>query len=86
MTAGTPLDCREVVDRLYEFLDQELTPDVQRAVRAHLMACAHCFALHRFEDAYHRFVEARVRAGHAPPALRRRILGLLLTERDPGAS
>jgi anti-sigma factor (TIGR02949 family) len=84
--AGRPMECREAVDRLYEYLDRELEPAVERAVRDHLASCAHCFALHHFEDAYRRFLEARTRAQGAPPALRRRILERLLSGGDPDAA
>jgi anti-sigma factor (TIGR02949 family) len=84
-TPDRPAGCREVVDRLYEYLDRELDSAVERAVRGHLAECAHCFALHRFEDAYRRFLEARAQAKGAPPELRRRILHHLLSGRDPEA-
>jgi len=71
-------DCLEATEHLYEYLDGELTPMVESAVRAHLAACGHCFSLFGFEQAYLRFLEARARAQGAPPALRRRILEQLL--------
>ena len=76
------LDCREAADRLYEYLDGELTPADEAAVRTHLADCAGCFSLFGFESAYLRFLEARARARNAPPALKRRILDQLLL--DPG--
>jgi anti-sigma factor (TIGR02949 family) len=82
-TPDRPAGCREAVDHLYEYLDRELDPSVERAIREHLAECAHCFALHRFEDAYRRFLEARVQARSAPPELRRRILDRLLAGGDP---
>lgn len=84
--ADRPTGCREVWELMYEYLDRELTPATEEAIRAHLAACAHCFGLHRFEDAYRRFLVARTRAQHAPPSLRRRILHQLLPGRDPDAS
>lgn len=78
--------CREVVDHLYEYLDRELTPEAERAITDHLAACARCFALRNFEDAYRRFLTARARARAAPPGLRRRILERLLAGRDPDAA
>ncbi len=69
-----PLDCQGALDRLYEYLDGELTPDIEQAVRSHLDACARCFALFNFEDGFLKFLEARTRAQGAPPELKRRIL------------
>ena len=43
--SGAPrnIDCREAVERLYEYLDRELTPEVRAEVEQHLTACAGCF-------------------------------------------
>jgi len=74
------IDCQEALDRLYEYIDGELTPQRSEAVRRHLAACAHCLHLAGFETAYVRFVEARARAREVPDALRRRVLELILFE------
>ncbi len=76
--------CREAFDRLYAYLDGELTEDQHEAVRRHLAACRDCFAVAEFESAYLRFVEARTPSGRAPEHLRKRILrSLLFGERRP---
>jgi len=72
------IDCQEAADRLYEFLDGELSAAADAQVRAHLTACAHCFGLFDFETAYLRFLEARARARVAPAHLRQQILDQLL--------
>ncbi len=74
------IDCMEVLDRLYEYLDGELTPVRAAEVQRHLDVCAPCFRLSGFESAYVRFLEARTRAQRAPPALRKRILEQMLME------
>jgi anti-sigma factor (TIGR02949 family) len=79
------MDCREALDRLYEYLDGELTPERSEAMRAHLTCCAHCFAISDFEAAYRRFLAARARARGAPSELKRRVLERLLAEGDPPA-
>lgn len=76
------LDCQEAMERLYTYLDGELTPEAETTVRAHLEACAPCFQLFDFEEAFLRFLEARSRAHGAPPALRRRILDTLLLDSE----
>jgi len=68
------MNCREAVDHLYEYLDQELTPELEREVRAHLSHCAPCMKAADFEQAFLRFLEARCRNGAAPAELRRKIL------------
>jgi anti-sigma factor (TIGR02949 family) len=74
------IDCMEVLDRLYEYIDGELTPARAAEVQRHLDACGPCFRLSGFESAYVRFLEARTRAQHAPAELRKKILEQLLLE------
>jgi len=76
--AVDPRACLEAIEHLYDYLDGELTPEREAAVKAHLGTCAYCFSLFGFEHAYLRFLEARARAQEIPPALRRRILDTLL--------
>jgi anti-sigma factor (TIGR02949 family) len=82
--AETPhaIDCREVLDRLYEFIDGELTEVRADEVREHLAGCTPCLKVKEFEAAYVRFLEARTRARCAPEGLRKRILEQILF--DPG--
>jgi anti-sigma factor (TIGR02949 family) len=75
---GPRVDCDEALDRLYEYLDGELTPAVEAAVRRHLTACAPCLRIYDFERAFLRFLDARAQAAEAPPELRRRVLERLL--------
>ena len=74
------IDCREALDRLYEYLDEELTPIRAEEVRLHIEKCAPCFQFSSFEDTYLRFLEARTRARRAPDALRKKILHDVLFE------
>ena len=74
------IDCGEALDRLYEYIDEELTPVRSEEVRLHLEKCAPCLAVTKFEDAYVRFLEARTRLRGAPEALKKRILQQLLFE------
>ena len=72
--------CREAVEHLYEYLDKELTPQVERAVRQHLEDCQPCLEQFDFEDAFLKFLQARCRGRCAPPELKRRILHELFGE------
>lgn len=74
------IDCGQALDRLYEYIDKELTPVRSAEVRAHLEKCAPCLALSKFEDSYVQFLEARTRVQGAPDALKKRILQQLLFE------
>ena len=68
------MNCRDVLDHLYEYLDRELTPADERRIREHLAACPPCDDRFDVEQAFLRFIEARCRTHGAPPELRRRIL------------
>lgn len=83
MSEPERVDCHRAVAELYPYLDGELTPHLERAIRAHLATCAHCFGLFNFERVYLDFLRARARARSAPEPLRRRILESLLV--DPGS-
>jgi len=78
MSEPRSIDCQEAADRLYEYLDRELTPATEAEVRAHLAACAPCSSLFEFETAYLRFLHARTRSQGAPEHVRRRIVDALL--------
>jgi anti-sigma factor (TIGR02949 family) len=79
---GEEIDCDQAVEQLYSYLDEELTPDVQKAIHAHLKECADCFGHFEFERAFLRFLEARCRAEGAPPDLCKRIIDGLLPDQD----
>jgi anti-sigma factor (TIGR02949 family) len=68
------IECREAAERLYEYLDRELTPELRSEVEQHLGACAGCFHQFEFERAFLRFLEARARGRGASPELKRRII------------
>jgi anti-sigma factor (TIGR02949 family) len=68
------MKCRECVEHLYEYLDREVTPDLEREIRAHIEGCPPCGQHLDFETLFLRFVKIRCSAQAAPPALRRRIL------------
>lgn len=75
---GSSIDCRDAFDRLYAYLDGELSPQHEAEVREHLEMCKPCFKLAKFESAYLRFLEARTRAQRAPGHLKKAILRQLL--------
>ncbi|UCD23696.1 MAG: mycothiol system anti-sigma-R factor [Gemmatimonadota bacterium] len=82
MNAPRKIDCQEAAERLYEYLDGELTPDSEAEVRAHLDDCAPCFKLLGFEDAYLSFLRARTRAHQAPEHLKKKIFEQVLFDQD----
>lgn len=74
------MKCRECVEHLYEYLDRELTPELEREIRAHLEKCPPCDEHYDFETLFLKFVRVRCQTQGAPDDLRRRILEQLLEE------
>ena len=74
------MNCRECVEHLYEYLDRELTPDLEREIKQHLDECTPCEEHFDFEAAYLKFLRARCRAQGAPADLKRRVLRELFGE------
>lgn len=74
------MPCAEVLERIYEFLDGELTVEVDERIREHLAVCRKCFPHFRHEEVFLRFIERRATILKAPPALRRRIMQMLVDE------
>jgi anti-sigma factor (TIGR02949 family) len=68
------MNCRECSEHLYEYLDRELTPEVEREIREHLAGCPPCDDQFDFEKLFLDFLRARTRSQGAPPELKRRIL------------
>ena len=77
------MDCDDAVEHLYTYLDGELTPGIEKAVRGHLETCTDCFGHFEFEKTFLRFLEARAKAQGAPEPLRRRIFEQILLNRGP---
>jgi anti-sigma factor (TIGR02949 family) len=47
--ADTPLRCREMVDRLEDYVDRNLDPGELERVESHLAHCLECATEYRFE-------------------------------------
>jgi anti-sigma factor (TIGR02949 family) len=73
------LTCREVVELLWEYIDAELTPEMEHRIRTHLEACEGCYPHYDFQRAFVEFVR-RHGTQATPPALRQRIFLALLEE------
>jgi anti-sigma factor (TIGR02949 family) len=76
MTMASRLDCEEVISRLFEFLDRELDPALEREVEHHLADCRGCFTRAEFERRL-RERSAEASRAEAPERLRRRARHLM---------
>jgi anti-sigma factor (TIGR02949 family) len=74
------MNCRECVEHLYEFLDREVTPELEQDIRRHLEECPPCEEQFDFEALFLRFLKARCQSQGAPPELKRRLLRELFDE------
>ena len=71
------LDCDAVMRQLWDYLDGELTPDREEAVRAHLVVCNRCHPQHDFEQSFLRALSASRREHSRPDAIKARVLATL---------
>jgi len=65
-------ECKEIVHRLYHFLDGELDENRRLAIQAHLEACLHCLEAFDFEAELRQAIARKCREP-VPEALRVRI-------------
>lgn len=71
------MQCEEVLSRLWEYLDHELTPKETEGVRTHLQECPGCYPDFCCDRAFLELL-ARLRAGcSAPPSLMARVRACL---------
>lgn len=79
------LPCRQVIAKLWDYLDGELSPDEMAGVADHLAMCGRCYPLYRFEFS---FLEAIARQRDAlarvPADWRRQVKAVLTAVRDVG--
>jgi mycothiol system anti-sigma-R factor len=71
--------CEEVMERLWGFIDGELSAETSSRVREHLDECARCCPCHEFHAAFVQFLRHQARQP-VPAGLRRRVFEELLRE------
>jgi anti-sigma factor (TIGR02949 family) len=77
------MECPEVTERLWEYLDGELAAKEAAAVRKHVAGCAHCSSHCRCDQAFLNLV-VRALAGNCrvPPGLQTAVLARLVIVRE----
>jgi anti-sigma factor (TIGR02949 family) len=85
MSCGNPheTDCGEVLDRIYEYLDHEITEVDYGKIRQHLDECGPCLREYDLDTALKALVKRCCSAEVAPDALRLKILERI-TQVRPG--
>jgi mycothiol system anti-sigma-R factor len=71
------MNCRETIERLYTFLDRELSEAEVAEVQRHLEACPPCVNMFKFEASVKRLVKRCCGEERAPDALRERVQKVL---------
>jgi len=74
--------CDAIVERSYEFLDGELSPDAEAVIREHLTACERCRRAVQHDRALLACLERCARLEPAPPELRERVTDALALDAD----
>jgi anti-sigma factor (TIGR02949 family) len=81
MHNGDPLDCGAALQQLWDYLDEELTPERMLAVREHLLRCAECLPHARFGEQFLAAIRRTREERPMPPSLRVRVEQALIVER-----
>lgn len=74
-------DCRTIAERLYPYLDRELSASELDEIRRHLDHCPPCARYFNFEEGILRFVGDACRQEAAPESLRSKIAALRNADR-----
>ncbi|MHB1447311.1 MAG: mycothiol system anti-sigma-R factor [Acidimicrobiales bacterium] len=72
-------DCGQAIERLYYFLDGELTEDRRVEIRQHLDDCGPCLSAFDFEAELRVMISARCR-DEVPESLRARVAAAIQAE------
>ena len=72
--SGSYDECEQVLERMYEFLDNELDTATGDAIRHHLAACEPCLDKFDVEQALRALVKRRCGGDVAPTHLRQKIV------------
>lgn len=77
----THLDCREVFERLDDFVDRALSPDEVARIESHLEDCAPCAKELGFSACMIEEIKSKLRRIRAPEHLRARIADMLSSQK-----
>ena len=74
-------DCSEVLHRVYEYLDGEMTSDDTAKIKEHLDACGPCLKEYDLDQALKALVKRSCACEEAPVELRTQIMARITTIR-----
>ncbi|MDQ7818955.1 MAG: mycothiol system anti-sigma-R factor [Armatimonadota bacterium] len=73
------LDCEQVLQMVWQYLDGEVDEARYLEIRSHIQACSGCGPRYEFQRRLRELIERKCREGPAPPELKRRLFRLLET-------
>jgi mycothiol system anti-sigma-R factor len=79
------VDCTKTIERLYHYLDGELTDERRFEIRRHLDDCAPCVGAFDFESDLRKLIANRCK-DHVPESLRQRVHDAISEEERRQAS
>jgi anti-sigma factor (TIGR02949 family) len=71
------LDCHSVMQQLWDYLDEELTPERMEAIRDHLAICQRCYPQYNVERAFLQAIAETRRDYPERDLVKRRVLTVL---------
>ncbi len=78
---GAPIkDCSGAMNKLFDLLDGELTPEREREVRSHITSCPDCFTHHDFQQRFLQALQAAKLPAAAPGSLKDKLMSALRAE------
>jgi mycothiol system anti-sigma-R factor len=79
MGSEEPADCQETIERLYHYLDGELTEERRRLIQRHLDDCSPCLGAYGFERELRRVIAEKCRE-RVPESLMAKVRAALAAE------
>lgn len=79
MNNSEMISCKEAIEKLWAYIDGELSEQEHGQVHDHLEVCQACYPQYNFQRAFREFVGQHTRQP-VPPGLRRRVFMALLAE------
>lgn len=79
MGSEEPADCEETIERLYHYLDGELTDERRQDIKRHLDECSPCLGAYGFEAELRRVIAQKCQ-DRVPEALMIRVRAALAAE------
>ncbi len=76
------ISCPEAAERVYEFLDGELEPELAREVRCHVEQCKRCYPMYNWEQMFLDFIRESADRAEENPELRQKVEALLDREAE----